>query len=48
MKKASDCIVRVGTQNYGFSSAKKARDFLRRYNSAAKMIGKKPAKLVCS
>lgn len=47
MKKATDCIVRVGTQNYGFSSVKKAREFLRRYNSAAKMIGKKAAKLVC-
>ena len=48
MKKANDCIVRVGSQNYGFASVKKAREFLRRYNAAAKMIGNKAAKLVCS
>ena len=48
MKKTKDCTVRVGTQNYGFSSMKKAREFLRRYNAAAKMISKKAAKIVCS
>ena len=46
--KKTDCVVRVGSQNYGFSTVKKAREFLRRYNSAAKMIGKKKATLICS
>lgn len=46
MPKASEFTVRVGTQNYGFSSLKKAREFLRLYNASAKMTNSKPAKLV--
>lgn len=42
-----ECYVKSGTQTYGFSSQKKARAFLRRYNAHAKLIGRRLAKLVC-